>query len=407
MKLLSINTTANIGSTGRIAEQIGVAVMERGGESYLAYGVSSANSKSTLISVVSKREYRLHRALSKYTDMQGRFSTIPTLRLVKKIEQIAPDIIHLHNLHGNYINYKVLFDYLRKSDIPVVWTFHDCWPMTGHCPHFVYVGCDKWKTGCYDCPRQKEYPKSKFFDRSRKNYIEKRDIFTSVKKLTIVPVSKWLGSIVRESFLGECKVEVIYNGVDVNIFRPIADNNIRERYNIPSNKKIILGVATAWSERKGLNDFIELYDLLPKREGYQIVLVGLSPTQQKALPSGIIGVSRTENVEELAQWYSTADVFVNLSYAETFGLTTAEALASGTPAIVYNNTASPELITTEVGRVVENGGVEAVSLAVKELCAENREELRNHCRKYAVEHFDKHKCFERYLKLYEKLTIVK
>ena len=401
-KLLQINVAINYGSTGKIAEQIGALVMERGWESYIAHGRYINSSRSHSIQVGDKTGWIFHAIMTRLFDRHGLFSTRATRRLVKQIEEIKPDIIHLHNIHGYYINYKVLFNYLRKANIPVVWTLHDCWPMTGHCAHFVYAKCQKWKRGCFDCPEQKSYPKSKFFDRSRRNYIEKRAIFNSVKNLTIVPVSKWLGSIVKESFLKERDVEVIYNGVDVNTFKPIADNDIRERYGIPSHKKIILGAATAWSPNKGFDDFVKLYDILPKEE-IQIVLIGLTQYHKNQLPEGVIGLYRTEDVEELAKWYSVADVFANLSKAETFGLTTAEALASGTPAIVYNNTASPELVTSEVGQVVDNDNIEAVAQAVEALCAEDREAMRSRCREYALARFDKEDSYRKYIELYEKL----
>ena len=402
MKVLQINITVNVGSTGRIAEQIGLAVMERGGESYIAHGIDKAISKSNVITIASRWNYRIHRNLSKWTDMQGRFSVLATKRLVRKIEKIAPDIIHLHNIHGSYINYKILFDYLRKTDIPVVWTLHDCWPMTGHCAHFVYAKCERWKAGCHDCPEQKSYPTSKFFDRSRKNYIEKRVVFNSVKNMTMVPVSNWLGGVVKESFLQNCNVEVIYNGVDTDTFKPLADDGLRGKYAISEDKKIVLAAATTWSSNKGLNDIIKLYEYLPNEE-YQIVVIGVNKSQQEMLPQGILGLPRTEDVATLARWYSLANVFVNLSKAETFGLTTAEALASGTPAVVYDNTASPELITPTTGRVVENECVEAAARAIKELCAEDRESMRKRCREYAVAHFDKRDCFAKYIALYEKL----
>lgn len=403
MKVLQINITVNVGSTGRIAEQIGLAVMERGGESYIAHGIDAAISQSKVITIASRWNYRIHRNLSKWTDMQGRFSTFVTMRLVRKIKKIAPDIIHLHNIHGSYINYKVLFNYLSKANIPVVWTLHDCWSMTGHCAHFVYAKCDKWKSGCYECPEQHSYPQSKFFDRSRKNYIEKREIFTSVKNLTIVPVSKWLGSVVEESYLQNSAINVIYNGIDVSTFRPIMSSGLRKQYNIPEHKKIIMGAATTWSAHKGFDDFVKLYELLPK-DRYQIVMIGLNPSQQDRVPKGILGLPRTENVEALAEWYSVSDVFVNMSKAESFGLTTAEALASGTPAVVYNNTANPELIEPTIGRVVANESVEAVAEAIEVLCSEDRESMRKRCREYATAHFDKRDCFKKYIDLYEKLT---
>lgn len=402
MKVLQINITVNVGSTGRIAEQIGLAVMERGGESYIAHGIDKAISESNVITIASRWNYRLHRNLSKWTDMQGRFSVLATKRLVRKIEKVAPDIIHLHNIHGSYINYKILFDYLRKTDIPVVWTLHDCWPMTGHCAHFAYAKCERWKTGCYDCPEQKSYPTSKFFDRSRKNYIDKREVFTSVKDITLVPVSNWLGEIAKESYLNACDVEVIHNGIDINTFVPYTENQLKAQYNISTDKRIVLGVASPWGKRKGFDDFISLSKLLPQ-DKYQVVLIGLSDKQRQLLPDGVIGLLRTGSVEELAQWYSAADVFVNLTYEDSYPTTNLEAISCGTPVVTYKTGGSPESITPYTGRVVEQGDLESVVEAIEELCAKDRDEMRERCREYAVAHFDKRDCFAKYIALYEKL----
>jgi glycosyltransferase involved in cell wall biosynthesis len=287
-----------VGSTGRIAEQIGLAVMERGGESYIAHGIDKAMSQSNVITIASRWNYRIHRNLSKWTDMQGRFSVSATKRLVRKIEKIVPDIIHLHNIHGSYINYKILFDYLSQAGVPVVWTLHDCWPMTGHCAHFEFAQCERWKSGCHHCPEQKSYPVSKFFDRSRKNYIEKREAFNSVKNMTMVPVSHWLGDIVKESFLNKYSVEVIHNGIDIATFAPITDSDLRERYGL-ADKRVILAVASPWGVRKGLDDLKRLSGMLP-RDRYQMVVIGLNPKQLATLPDGIVGLQRTANVEELA-----------------------------------------------------------------------------------------------------------
>ena len=402
MKVLQINITVNVGSTGRIAEQIGLAVMERGGESYIAHGIDKAISESNVITIASRWNYRLHRNLSKWTDMQGRFSVLATKRLVRKIEKIAPDIIHLHNIHGSYINYKILFDYLRKTDIPVVWTLHDCWPMTGHCAHFAYAKCERWKTGCYDCPEQKSYPTSKFFDRSRKNYIDKREVFTSVKDITLVPVSNWLGEIAKESYLKACDVEVIHNGIDINTFVPYTENQLKAQYNISTDKRIVLGVASPWGKRKGFDDFISLSKLLPQ-DKYQVVLIGLSDKQRQLLPDGVIGLLRTGSVEELAQWYSAAGVFVNLTYEDSYPTTNLEAISCGTPVVTYKTGGSTESITPYTGRVVEQGDLESVVEAIEELCAKDRDEMRKRCREYAVAHFDKRDCFAKYIALYEKL----
>lgn len=401
MKLLQINITVNVGSTGRIAEQIGLAVMERGGESYIAHGIDKAISQSNVITIASRWNYRIHRNLSKWTDMQGRFSVLATKRLVRKIAKIAPDIVHLHNIHGSYLNYKILFDYLGRADIPVVWTLHDCWPMTGHCAHFEFAQCERWKSGCHHCPEQKSYPVSKFFDRSRKNYIEKREAFNLVKNLTIVPVSKWLGGIVKESFLGKYEVEVIHNGIDIATFAPITDSDLRERYGL-AGKRVILAVASPWGVRKGLDDLKRLSGMLP-RDRYQMVVIGLNPKQMATLPDGIVGLQRTANVEELAAWYSLADVFVNPTYEDTYPTTNLEALSCGAPVVTYRTGGSPESVTAETGRVVEKGDLDALVRAIDELCAEDRDAMRRRCRDYAEAHFDNRSCFRKYIDLYEKL----
>ncbi len=398
--LLQINVTVNQGSTGRIAEQIGCAAMASGWDSYIAYGRGAGKSSSKTIKIGSKIGAYLHALLTRITDRHGLYSRFATRKLIRKISAINPDIIHLHNIHGYYINHKILFEYLQNTDIPVVWTLHDCWSMTGHCTHFEYAKCDRWKTGCYDCPEKKSYPASLLIDRSRKNYIEKRELFTSVKNMTIVPVSNWLGGIVKESFLGKYDVRAIHNGIDISTFQPLP-SDIKERYGIV-DKKIILGVASPWGRRKGLNDFFELHRHISSNK-YQIVLIGLSEDQIKQLPNGIIGLARTESVEALAQWYSVADVFVNPTYEDTYPTTNLEAISCGTPVVTYKTGGSPESVTSETGRVVDKGDIASLAKAIELLCAEDRESIRNRCREYAVAHFDKQECFKKYIDLYAEI----
>lgn len=401
--LLQINVCANRGSTGRIAEQIGELAISRGWESYIAYGRGVGQSKSRTIKVGTTLGVLLHALLTRLTDRHGLFSAVETRRLVRRIKQINPDIIHLHNIHGYYINYKILFDYLRQADIPVVWTLHDCWSMTGHCTHFEMAKCDRWKSGCHDCPEKLAYPRSILLDSSCGNYAEKREAFTSLGNLTLVPVSNWLNGVVKESYLKSCNVEVIRNGVDTDIFKPVTENNLREQYNIAGDKKIILGVASTWSRRKGFEDIIRLNSILDK-ERYQIVMIGLSDKQLAALPAGIIGLSRTNSVEELAAWYSVADLFVNPTYEDTYPTTNLEAISCGTPVATYKVGGSPESVTSDTGRVVERGDLKALAHAIVELCDKDRDEIRGRCREYALANFDKRDCFEKYFKLYEKLT---
>lgn len=400
-KLLQINAAVNRGSTGRIAEQIGELAMQRGWESYIAHGRHINPSKSHTIQIGSTIDWYFHALMTRLTDRQGLFSTRATRKLVKQIEEIKPDIIHLHNIHGYYLNYKVLFEYLNKSNIPVVWTLHDCWTMTGHCTHFEYAKCNKWRTECYNCPEKRSYPTSWLMDRSKKNYINKKQNFSAIKNLTIVPVSNWLGGIVQNSFLKDKRVNVIHNGIDIRTFQPTASNSLIEQYNL-AVKRIILGVASPWSSKKGLCDFVRLYDGLDSTR-YQIVLIGLNKEQTKQLPNGILGLERTNSVEELAKWYSAANVFVNLTYEDTYPTTNLEAISCGTPVVTYRTGGSPESVIPQTGRVVEQGDIEGVATAIEELCAEDRDAMRRCCRKYAEEHFDKQACFKKYLDLYEEI----
>lgn len=399
-KLFQINVAINYGSTGKIAEQVGSLVMQWGWDSYIAHGRYINTSNSKAIKVGGILDWFFHALMTRLTDKHGLFSRIATRKLIRKISAINPDIIHLHNIHGYYINFKILFEYLRKTNIPIVWTLHDCWTMTGHCTHFEYAGCERWKTGCFDCPEKMSYPTSLLFDCSRKNHIAKRELFTSVKNMTIVPVSNWLGGIVKESFLKDYEVNVIHNGVDIQKFQP-TQSDIREEYSI-FDKKIILGVASPWGRRKGLTDFFELGQYISS-EKYQIVLIGLSENQIKQLPNGIIGLTRTESVEALAKWYSVADVFVNPTYEDTYPTTNLEAISCGTPLITYRTGGSPESVTLQTGRVVERGNVEGIAKAIEVICAEDRNEMRKLCRDYAVANFDQKECFKKYIDLYAEI----
>lgn len=399
--LLQINTALNRGSTGRISEQIGLLAQKQGWEVYIAHGARYINKSSLkTIQVVTKAQEKLHAIKSMAFDSHGLGSRNATKRLVERIKEIKPDIIHLHNIHGYYLNYKVLFEYLVTIDTPIVWTLHDCWTMTGHCAHFDAAGCEKWKSGCFDCPLKGEYPKSILLDRSARNYALKRKLFSSLKNATIVPVSNWLEDIVKESYLGNYTINVINNGVDIDIFRPQEGTELRSKLGI-GNKTVLLGVATAWGRKKGLYDYIELSKYIPDR--YQIILVGIDDNRKKELPSKIIAIERTNSQHQLASLYSLADIVLNLSYEETFGLTTVEGFACGTPGIVYNKTASPELITPETGIVVEKGNFNELVKAVETICSKGKKHYTTACRERAVSLYNKDDRFNEYIKLYKTL----
>src|SRR5690554_5107319 len=280
MKILQINTVVNSGSTGRIAEGIGLEVISRGHESYIAYGRNDRPSTSNLIKIGSKKDVYLHGIRTLLFDQHGLGSRQATEVLVEKLQKIKPDIIHLHNIHGYYLNYQVLFQYIKAQNIPVVWTFHDCWPFTGHCSHFG--DCNKWKIHCGNCPYSNKYPRS-FVDRSFKNYKDKKEVFLNVENLNIITPSRWLENQVKQSFLKDYMVKTINNGIDLEVFHPPKVKN---------NKKIIIGVASTWTTAKGLQDFIKLREIL--KDDIKIVLIGLSDAQIKSLPYNIIGISRTE-----------------------------------------------------------------------------------------------------------------
>jgi putative colanic acid biosynthesis glycosyltransferase len=402
-KLLQICVEGNTGSTGTIAESIGLQAIQKGWESYIAYGRNSRQSKSKLIRIGTDWDTRFHALETRIFDNHGLGSRCATTKLINKIKNIQPDIIHLHHLHGYYINIVILFKFLSKSKIPVVWTFHDCWSFTGHCTYFDFVGCDKWKTECNNCPQKNEYPKSIFLDNSRQNFNLKKALFTSISNLTIVSVSNWLNNLVAQSFFKNSNHICIYNGIDLETFKPLdSPHEVKVKYKI-ENKFVLLGAATIWDRRKGLSDFIKLSQYLKQDE--VIILVGLDKIQIKNLPPNIIGLSRTDNRNELANLFGAADVFLNLSVEETFGLTTAESMACGTPVIVYNKTASPELVTENTGFVVEKDDILAVINAIKNIKKNKKSFYKTECRKRAIEKFNSIDNFKAYMDLYEKIII--
>lgn len=400
MKLLLVNTSANSGSTGRIAEEIGQSAINNGYDSYFAYGRLGRDSKSHLIKIGNKFDINAHVIESRLFDNHGFASRQSTIKLVEEIKKIKPDIINIHNLHGYYLNVEILFRYLSHIQIPIVWTLHDCWPFTGHCSHFMRVKCERWKSECFSCPNKKGYPASYLLDRSTHNYNIKKRIFTSVNNVTIVTPSKWLESNIKQSFLKQHSLTTIYNGTDLNIFKPTNCWSFGDRLQI-IDCKVILGVASVWTKWKGIEDFISLSKMLNKN--YRIILVGLNDKQIASLPKNIIGVKRTENVKQLAELYSIADVFVNPTYVDNFPTTNIEALACGTPVITYKTGGSPEAIDEKTGIVVEQGNILQLKSAI-EYVASNKELYTAACRKRAEKHYDKNERFNDYVELFNTLT---
>jgi putative colanic acid biosynthesis glycosyltransferase len=344
LKLLQINTAVNSGSTGRIAEDIGQVFMAEGHESYIAYGRNDRPSQSELIKIGSQKDVLLHGAISAVFDRHGFGSAAATRQLVAEIDALQPDFIALHNLHGYYLNIEVLFEYLQTTSVPILWTLFDCWAFTGHCTYFDDIDCQKWKTACHSCPKKGRYPKSYVFDNSQRNFIDKKRLFTSLPNLQLLVHSRWLRDLVRRSFLGDIPVHCMPTGVDTALFQPQA-GELPASFPALGDRKVVLGVANVWDRRKGLADFLQLAATLPAN--YQIVLVGLKQREIDRLPANVIGIARTESVQQLAQLYSRADVFVNPTYMDNFPTVNLEALACGTPVVTYQTGGSPE---AEIGR---------------------------------------------------------
>ena len=397
--LLQINVASNKGSTGKIAENIGLTAMKEGWKSYIFHGVRYAGkTKLNDISTNSSLSEFFHYIISLLFDAHGRASFLSTRRLIKKIKKIKPDIIHLHNIHGYYINYNVLFGALQKLNIPVLWTLHDCWSFTGHCVYFDRIGCSKWKSQCQLCAQSCSYPKS-ILDFSKRNFLHKKKIFTSINNLTIIPVSFWLSGLVNDSFLSSYNRYVIHNGIDLSIFKP-TESILRSKLGL-SNKKVILGVDDGYGVRKGLDDFIHLSLYLGA--DFQIILIGVTESDKSKISNSIIALDRTSNQKELVEYYSMADVYVNPTYEDNFPTTNIEALACGTPVVTYNTGGSPEAIDSITGIIINKGDIRALSNAVIKICGEDRECFRVKCRSRAERMFDMNARYNEYIKLYNSL----
>lgn len=406
-KLLQINPVLRVNtSTGRIMQEIGELAMLHGWKTYMAYSKGRdgiKECKSEIVPVGDVWSTAWHGLETRLLDRHGLASDRATREFVKRIEKIAPDIVHIHNIHGYFLNYRILFDFLSKSGIPVVWTVHDCWLYTGHCYYYSYAGCNKWQTGCGHCPQKKEFPASYFSDRSHRNWLDKKTAFTSMPldKLTIVPVSDWIREEMSRSFLKDYHFQVIHNGINTEVFDVYDATAVRQQYSL-GDKHIFLGVASIWSREKGLADFIKMSELI--RQDEVIVLVGIKPEYMKLLPKNVVAIARTENIRQLAELYSAADVFINPTWQDNYPTVNLEAIACGTPVVTYRTGGSIEAITDTTGFIVEQGDVAGLVDAARCIIRRGKEAYRNVCRQYAVANFRKEDRYADYLNLYRQLT---
>lgn len=411
MRIVQVNTVAGVGSVGRICVDLYDTLKKTGHEPYIAVGRGTPDSRLRVFKIGTPLDFCCHVMKNFFQGQSGFGSAKVTEELIEWLDSVKPHVIHLHNIHGFYLQTEILFAYLKKAEIPVVWTLHDCWPFTGHCAYFDYIGCEKWRLGgCENCKvHAKVYPYALFRDNTRQNYQAKREAYTGVKNLTIVTPSHWLAGLVRQSFLKEYPVQVIPNGINLEVFSPGAKTGTdsgeetgRER---EEKTYTILGVANRWEKRKGLVYFEKLAELLP--DNYRIKLVGVDKRQAKRLKQKykgrrLIPVCRTENVGELAQLYRDADVYVNATLEDNFPTTNLEALACGTPVITFETGGSGEALNETCGIVVDKGNLQALEENIRMVC-ETKPFSSQACRARALA-FERGARYRDYIALYQDLA---
>ena len=398
MKVIVSVNLGNFGSTGGIMRNISALAEEEGYLTYRAYpeNVKNLPPEERDIILCNSFVLRVNRKLAEITGRNGCFAVISTLRFLSALNKIKPDILHFHNLHNSYINIPLLFGYVKKRNIRVIWTLHDCWSFTGRCPYFDMAKCNKWQTGCGNCPYPKDGYPSALVDKTAKMWKLKRKWFTGVEDMTIVTPSQWLADLVKESFLKDYPVKVINNGIDLSVFKP-TESDFRRKHGI-DDKYMLLGVADGWGARKGLDVFIELSKRLDSKK-YQIVLVGTNDNVDKQLPDNIISVHRTQNQQELVEIYTAADLFVNPTREENYPTVNMESIACGTPVLTFRTGGSPEIPDETCGAVVDCDDIDALVSEIIRI-TEEKPFSQEACLQRAKA-FDKDKLFGEYVNLYE------
>ncbi len=399
MRVLQINSVCGIGSTGRIVTDLHALLLAEGHQSHVAYGRGEGRHCEQPLRIGTRLDTYRHVGLTRLFDAHGFGSATATKALISHTKKLDPDVIHLHNLHGYYLHIGELFQYLKHARIPVVWTLHDCWALTGHCPYFDLIGCIRWQKECHHCPQKRRYPRSLGFDRSRWNHQQKKLCFTGVERLTLVTPSNWLAGLVKQSFLRDYPLQVIHNGIDVDMFEP-GPSSFRMK-NALDGRFVILGVASTWEERKGYDYFLELAEQLKPDE--ILVLVGVTAKQLNRLPKSVIGISRTNSTRELSEIYGAADLFVNPTLEDNFPTTNLEALACGTPVLTFDSGGSPETVDEGCGLVVPRGNLKALVAGIATVKARGKKAYTAHCLQRAKKSFNKNSQFAQYIDLYSRV----
>ena len=398
MRVYQVNTFCGTKSTGRITTAIASLVIEEGGESRIAYGVPpvARQWKEIAYQVGRPLERKIHGAIRKFLDGEGYGSKFATMKLIEDIEKFNPDIIHLHNIHGCYIHLKTLMRYLKRKQLPIVWTLHDCWTFTGHCAYFDMSCCEKWRNGCHHCPSQRSYPVNRGIDGSKRNYREKKKLFSDLENVTLVTPSEWLEKLIKQSYMKKHKTKVIVNGVDVNVFKGNIERVNYSKYSLSESKKLVLAIASDWDERKGLDYIIKAFEAL--RQTHNFVVIGLSQSQVENLPKGMVGIQCTENVDELACWYSSADCLANPTLEDNMPMVNLESMACGTPVVVFDTGGCSEVVISNCGKVVKKRDTGAFIQAIEEVSG-NKEKYRKFCLEQGLKYSEEN-TFKSYLDLY-------
>lgn len=387
----------NYASTGTIAINIAKEARKAGFDMHLFFRNSREGNKrkeddqeligSWLDKVISER-------LCYITGYNGSFNTFNTRALIRRLDEIKPDLIHLHSLCDSFVNIQMLFEYIIEKDIPVIWTLHDNWPFTGRC---AQNRCSKWQEGCGNCPHKDYYPGTLFLDHSASVLKKRSELYNRIKDLTVVTPSKWLGDLAGKSILKKYPVKVINNGIDLSVFHP-TETDFRERYHL-EDKYILLGLAYYWDDSKGLDVFLELSRRLP--ENFQIVLVGTNDEVDKLLPENILSIHRTSSREELVKIYSASDLFINPTRDENYPTVNMEAIACGLPVLTFATGGSAEIISETTGSSVKTGDIDEMERQILRIEKERpfkKEDCLKHAQNFAME--DK---FREYVELYKKV----
>ncbi len=396
----------NSGSTGRIAEDIAKITDAHNWGNHIAFGRNSPPSKvANPYQISSNKQLYFNILQARFLDNDGFLNSANTKKLVEKIDSINPSIIHLHNIHGYYLDLRVLFKYIKEKNIATVFTLHDCWSFTGHCAYFDFANCDKWKSLCEKCPQKSTYPKSIFLDRSKQNFLAKKEFIASYKNLHLVPVSDWLSDLLEDSIYKNTDKTVIKNGINLDVFKPINPSDcIYAKYPI-KGKFAILGVASPWNQRKGFSDFLKLSAMLKDDE--IIVMVGLDDKQVELIKKSyknIIPIKRTANTQELAEIYTACNVFFNPTYEDNYPTTNMEAQSCGTPVVCYDTGGAKETFDEgTTGFHIEKGNLDMSLNALRKVKELGKDSFAENLKTKSQKDFNMTQCFAKYYELYKKL----